>query len=208
MDKCKLFIFYLQLQQETKNILNIYFYFYVTKLIFVRLIIETNIKTFVLNNFEQIYNENYSRLYSLSVKLINDKALSKDVVQETFISYFSSLKKKKTINYPKTWLYRVTLNKCFDILKQQKMISFSNISDNYADNNTNETNQRRKIIINNALSKLNSKNKLLVLLYSEGLSYKEMSELTDIKLSSIGKTLSRTLSTLKNELKDKKDELF
>ena len=161
-----------------------------------------------MNNFEQIYKENYARLYSLSVKLINDKVLSKDVVQETFISYFSSLKKNKTISYPKTWLYRVTLNKCFDILKQQKMIGLSNISDSYADTNNNETNQLRKIIINDALSKLKSKNKLLVLLYSEGLSYKEMSELTDIKLSSIGKTLSRTLSTLKNELKDKEDELF
>ena len=130
------------------------------------------------------------------------------MVQETFISYFNNLKKKKTISYPKTWLYRVTLNKCFDILKQQKMIGLSNISDSYADTNNNETNQLRKIIINDALSKLKSKNKLLVLLYSEGLSYKEMSELTDIKLSSIGKTLSRTLSTLKNELKDKEDELF
>jgi len=88
------------------------------------------------------------------------------------------------------------------------MIGLSNISDSYADTNNNETNQLRKIIINDALSKLKSKNKLLVLLYSEGLSYKEMSELTDIKLSSIGKTLSRTLSTLKNELKDKEDELF
>ena len=161
-----------------------------------------------MNNFEQIYKDNYARLYSLSVKLINDTALSKDVVQETFISYFNSLKKEKSISFPKTWLYRVTLNKCFDILKQQKMLGLSSISDSYADTNTIEPNHQRKIIIGDALSKLKSKNKLLVILYSEGLSYKEMAELTDIKLSSIGKTLSRTLSTLKNELKDKEDELF
>ena len=169
---------------------------------------ETNTKTIVLNNFEQIYNNNYLRLYSLSVKIIRDKTLAKDIVQDTFISFFKSINKSKEIKYPKTWLYRVTLNKCFDLLKQQKIMGLSSITDDIVDNNTVEPNIERKSIINDALSKLKSKNKLLVILYSEGLSYKEMSELTDIKLSSIGKTLSRTLSTLKNELKDKEDELF
>ena len=96
----------------------------------------------------------------------------------------------------------------FDVLKQQKMMGLSSITDDIADSDNFEPNNERKLLINNALSKLNPKNKLLAILYSEGLSYKEMSELTDIKFSSIGKTLSRTLSTLKNELKDKEDELF
>jgi len=45
-------------------------------------------------------------------------------------------------------------------------------------------------------------------LYSEGLSYREISDATGIKSSSIGKTLSRTLEKLEKELINQKYELY
>ncbi len=48
---------------------------------------------------------------------------------------------------------------------------------------------------------------MLAVLYSEGLSYKELAQATGINLSSVGKMLSRTLKKLGEELKDQGYEL-
>ena len=58
-----------------------------------------------------------------------------------------------------------------------------------------------------ALSSLNPHERALMVLYSEGMSYKEIAESTGMRFSSVGKTLSRTLEKLENELKKQKYEL-
>jgi len=159
-----------------------------------------------MQNFEHIYNENYSRIYSLTVKMLKQNDEAKDITQDTFIALYNNLKIGTEIKYPKSWLYRVALNKCFDNIKKSKRLTITDLSDNIA--------QEEKSIENNtsyiydALNKLDEKNRLLVILYSEGLSYKELSELTEIKYTSIGKTLARAIDKLKKELKTNRDEMF
>jgi len=58
------------------------------------------------------------------------------------------------------------------------------------------------------MEKLKPQERFLVILYSEGLSYKEMAEVTEMKYSSVGKTLSRTLKKIEKELKYQYDELY
>ena len=65
-----------------------------------------------------------------------------------------------------------------------------------------------KVALNKALDRLKPDERFLVVLYSEGLSYKEMAEVTEIKFSSIGKTLSRILKKIEIELKSQCDELY
>ena len=65
-----------------------------------------------------------------------------------------------------------------------------------------------EVMIRKALSNLKPQERILAVLYSEGFSYKEMAELTDIKFSSIGKMLSRTLGKLKEQLKKQNCELY
>ena len=71
----------------------------------------------------------------------------------------------------------------------------------------NDINEMKTVILQ-ALSKLNPQEKALAVLYSEGLSYQEMASVTGIKFSSIGKTLSRTLIKLEQELKKHRYEMY
>ena len=160
-----------------------------------------------MNNFETIYKENYIKIYSLAVKLLSDKDIAKDITQETFIALYSSYSKSIEIKYPKTWLYKVATNKCFDIIKQQKLFNTINLDDTHIIDNNDDSNNKSEYI-QYAIKQLSAQNRLLVILYSEGVSYKSMAEHTGIKFSSIGKTLSRALKKLELELKDKKDELY
>lgn len=51
--------------------------------------------------------------------------------------------------------------------------------------------------LSNLISKLDDKDQSLVVLYSEGYSYKEIAEITGINFNSVGKTLSRILEKLR-----------
>lgn len=59
-----------------------------------------------------------------------------------------------------------------------------------------------------ALNKLKPHEKILAVLYSEGMSYREMSEISGIKFTSIGKTLSRIIVKLGDELKKMNYEMY
>jgi RNA polymerase sigma-70 factor (ECF subfamily) len=102
----------------------------------------------------------------------------------------------------------VTVNRCIDFIKKhpklEKIELFSNLKD---EDNSPEINENLSLI-RFALSKLKKDESVLAILYSEGLSYKEIAEITGIRFSSVGKTLSRTLKKLGNELKKYQYELY
>ena len=160
-----------------------------------------------MKDFKEIYKDNYQIVYRVGLKTLNDNDVVADIVQETFILLYENLKSGKEINFPKTWLYRVTLNKCYDYIKNQNKNIELELNNNIAEESNLKDDNKSKLI-KIALSKLKPEEKSLVVLYSEGLSYKELSEVTGIKYTSIGKTLSRILQKLRTELKNKEYELF
>ncbi len=159
-----------------------------------------------MSSFESAYQENYRKLYSVALKFINDKDVVSDILQEVFVYYFRKSKEGHSIDKPKSWLMRATINKCIDHSKHQARYREVESTDIIAEDQTEQ--QQEQEMLRMALSKLNPKEKTLALLYGEGMSYKEMSEISGIKLSSVGKTLSRTLDKLQTTLKQMNDELY
>lgn len=130
-----------------------------------------------------------------------------DIVQEVFMAMYQKLKKGKKIEYPKSWLYKATLNKSIDINRsRQKLlkIEFSAVKNKAVEENASDVNNE---LIQHALNRLPAKEKAMAILYSEGMSYKEISSVLGIKFTSVGKTLTRTLEKLGKELKTLEHEL-
>ena len=164
-----------------------------------------------MRTFQEIYTENYPRMLGIAYKMVGDDDTASDIVQEVFIYLFDKLNNGNVIIHLNTWLYRATINKSIDCLRNQKR--FRTIESLKASKlGTTDEDEIEKIetttAITNAISKLKSKEKALVVLYSEGLSYKDLAFATGIKYSSVGKLLSRALDKLKNELKKENYELF
>ena len=84
------------------------------------------------------------------------------------------------------------------------MNELKDIPESAPSNSVEET----KSAIQLALNTLSAKEKVLVIAYSEGMSYRELSELTSINFNSIGKTLSRALKKLSEEMKKKDYGLY
>ncbi len=103
---------------------------------------------------------------------------------------------------------RATINKCIDYLKyQKKYLKIESIEPIPITEDSIVKNQEKEII-EQALSRLKPKEKTLAILYSEGLSYREISEVSGIKFSSVGKMLSRTIKKLDEILKKMDYEMY
>ncbi len=164
----------------------------------------------MLKNFDLIYKQNYPKLYRVAIKMLLNHDEASDIVQEVFMYYYQKTKRGYKIEYPSSWLYRATLNKCLDLNKvtrKKVLIEDHEHNKSMLDENLAERNFQEQVI-QKALSNLSHSEKELAILYSEGLSYKEMAEVTGIKYSSIGKTLSRTLKKLNGILKKMKYEMY
>ena len=146
-------------------------------------------------------------MFNVANKMVNDNDEAADIVQEVFLAFYQKTEAGKKIEYPKSWLYRATLNKSIDATKAKHKllkIDFSAAFEKAEETNAEKENQE---IITEALKLLTSKERALAVLYSEGLSYKEISEITGIKFTSVGKTLTRTLDKLGNHFKKYEHEL-
>jgi RNA polymerase sigma-70 factor (ECF subfamily) len=132
--------------------------------------------------------------------MVNDTDLASDIVQEVFIYLHEKLQKGHQINHLRSWLSKAVYNRCIDFLRKPKRNVGLDVVEKQGEEDRFLEKEETKKVIRDALEKLKINEKLLAVLYSEGFSYKEMAEISGIKMSSIGNTLSRTLKKLKKEL--------
>ena len=151
------------------------------------------------SEFELTYRSNYQRLFRIAAKMLRDNDAARDVVHDVFMAYYFVLNDKKVIKDEKNWLIRCTINKGVDFLRKNKKI----VSDETAakSDNASQTvdSQLDLMSLSNLISKLEAKDQSLVVLYSEGYSYKEIAEITGTNFNSVGKTLSRILEKLRRD---------
>ncbi len=140
--------------------------------------------------------------------MINDRDAVRDIIQDIFIYYHKISNKGNTIHKPKSWLMRATINKCIDYSKEQKKyLKIDSVAPIPIIEDSTEKKQEKEII-KQALARLKPKERVLAILYSEGMSYKEISEASGIKFSSVGKMLSRTIKKLNEILKKMDYEMY
>jgi RNA polymerase sigma-70 factor (ECF subfamily) len=160
-----------------------------------------------MENFEKAYKENYPKLFCMARKMVNDGEVARDIVQEVFICYFEKWQKGLVLHHLPSWLMRVTINKCVDYLNQiTKHTQLGNLSEWATEEEVSDSTSY--VMLKQAIAKLKPVEMKLIMLYSEGYSYKEIAEIAELKFSSVGKTLSRTLHKLKETLKNMKYELY
>ena len=146
--------------------------------------------------FEKTYRDHYPKLFRIAAKMLQDPEGAKDVVQDVFTAYYFAMSNEKVIRDTKNWLVRSTINKGIDYKrKTTRIVTMENPLPE-----TNESPQDEAPDVLNAIAHLNEKEQTLVVLYSEGYSYKEIAEMTGRNLSSIGKTLSRIMDKIKKHV--------
>jgi RNA polymerase sigma-70 factor (ECF subfamily) len=128
--------------------------------------------------------------YSIAFRIINNSEDAEEIVQDSFVKAFKSLKKFRYDSKFSTWFYRIVVNNSLSKVKRRKVdcenvnldkvpeIAIADIETTY--NHLTQADQQK--YINLALNQLNMEDSLLLTLYylNEN-TLEEISEITEIK---------------------------
>jgi RNA polymerase sigma-70 factor (ECF subfamily) len=147
------------------------------------------------NNFRKLVDLTSPFAYSVAFRMLCNEDQAKDVVQETMVTIWQKLKKIKSAEVYKTWIYRIVVNKCYDQMRKRKRNpefvaddhTWELISNRISEGpSTVLENRETAKIITILTERLSSRQKVVFVLSDlEGMSNDEVSEITGISKSAI-----------------------
>lgn len=160
--------------------------------------------------------ENYKDfVFNTCISIIQNIDDSDDISQEVFIQIYKSIKSFEEKSSLSTWIYKITVSKCFEYLRFKKRKKrFSLLINLFRDDGSLidipqfehpgiilEQKENSKLLFN-AIDKLSEEQKTAYVLKNiQGLSYKKISEIMNKSTSSIESLIFRAKKNLKNQLK-------
>lgn len=162
--------------------------------------------------FNEAYYQYYPELMRYGRQLQLSESEIEDLVQETFLRLHVELDKKVVFENIRAWLYKVLYNLVITrinrkSLHQSKLEHYKNLN---TGNNTLEEFEKKEQgeLVLKVLEQMPDPEKNLLLLYHNGLKYKEIAEVLEINPKSVGTMLVRAIGKLKILLKTEYHELF
>jgi len=70
--------------------------------------------------FKEIYTHFNTMVYNLAISYIQNVEEAEEITQDVFIQVYESLSKFENNSSLKTWIFRITINKCLDHIKAKK----------------------------------------------------------------------------------------
>jgi RNA polymerase sigma-70 factor (ECF subfamily) len=70
--------------------------------------------------FNQIMRHHEDRVFSVSLRIMGNREQALDATQETFLTAFRKADQFKGNSALGTWIYRIAVNTCYDMLRKQK----------------------------------------------------------------------------------------
>lgn len=162
------------------------------------------------NAFATLVDRYKDLVYTLALKMLNNKEEAEEIAQDTFIKVFNSLNKFKGESKFSTWIYKVTYNTCLDALKKRKKQNNVTYIEDFSEHQTKALEEildsidekERNQAIQNCLEELSSDEAfLLTLYYFDDQSVEEISKVINISTDNVKVKLFRTRKKLASILK-------
>ncbi len=169
------------------------------------------------NAFEEIIKMYEQKVHSTIFYMIKNESAVEDIAQEVFIKVYRNLSKFNEKSSLYTWIYRITVNACYDeIKKEKKIVSISNYVDTddgeqeieFEDEKQNvseivESKLERKMLIDTIKMLPEESRSLIVLRDIRGFSYWEIADMLNMKLGTVKSKINRSRNQLKTLLESK-----
>lgn len=137
--------------------------------------------------FDQLMQKQLQRMYRIAISMLNNEEDAADAIQETVLKCWQKMGQLKKEEYFQTWLTRILINQCKDILKARKrFVPMEEIpEESYEDDYFTEE-------WKSLLQVLDVKYRLVMeLYYVEGYSTKEIAEMLHITDANARSRLTR-----------------
>lgn len=172
--------------------------------------------------FEKLIIAHEKIVYNIALRMLKNTCDAEDASQEVFIKVYKSLKRFDGKSAFSTWIYRITVNTCIDIIRKHSNQNTVSIDEEIETNEHSVKKQfqdssptpeetalssEKASEVHKALQKLSSEHRTIITLRDiEGFSYSEISDITQMPVGTVKSRISRARSQLQTILE--KSELF
>lgn len=168
-------------------------------------------------NFASLYEQYNILVYNVALNYLQNTEDAEEITQDVFVQLHQSLSTFKNESTLKTWIYKITINKCLDFIKhknsKKRFFIFGQKSNNESEmqNISNFEhpgilleNKEKAAILFGVINELSENQKTAFILSKlDGMSNPEISEIMEVSISSIESLIFRAKGTLKEKLSKK-----
>ena len=143
---------------------------------------------------QALFDEHGGSVYRFAVVMLRHQQDAEDVLQETFLKLLSHLRGGGTSVNLRGWLFTVAANAARDRLRRRnRWIPWAPAHDRAVPPPPLDDEDGRRRAIRMALGALSARDRLLLALRAQGLSYREIAAASRIRESSVGRLLARAV---------------
>jgi RNA polymerase sigma-70 factor, ECF subfamily len=172
--------------------------------------------------FEELIRRHQQRVFAVAARILRKREDIEDISQQVFVKAYFSLKRFDQRAAFSTWLYKITVNECWDLLRKKKvrpLLYESDLSEEQSQQVTALEGSRStepdvlerlaaRERVENLLGGLDERDRLMLILKEvEGLSIEEIGETMDMNANTVKVRLFRArrkiIVTARQKDKDK-----
>lgn len=155
--------------------------------------------------FAKLIEQEKLKLYKTGISILKNDDDTCDAIQETLISAYKSINSLKNNEYFSTWIMRILINKCYDIIRKNKKVTY--INEKMKQEDTYYEIYLQESDLENVLNQIDKDLKTVtVLYYYDDFSVNEISEILNIPEGTVKSRLSRARNKIYTILKEEEGE--
>jgi RNA polymerase sigma-70 factor, ECF subfamily len=161
--------------------------------------------------FRVLFETHKDRVYSIALRYAGDSAAAMDIAQETFLKLLSNIGQFRGDASFESWLYRLVVNSCLDYHRRRRR--FLPLLDDALDDALERFRAPRESALHDLLreeqqervqqvvAQLPEEQRIVVVLrYTEGLSYEDIADLLGCRRGTVASRLNRAHKALERRL--------
>ncbi len=142
--------------------------------------------------FSELIQMYSADMYKVAYAILLNNEDSADAIQDAIFACWQTIDSLKNVRYFKTWMTRILINKCYDILSLRKREVVSE------DREESSVENSYNVEFEEALQSIDEKYRaVIVLYYSEGYGIREIASLLDLPANTVSTRLRRGREKLK-----------
>ena len=157
--------------------------------------------------FRALFEAHKDKVYSIALRYSGDPAAAMDITQDTFLKLMDRIGQFRGEASFDSWLYRLVVNRCMDYRRQQQRW-MPMVEDFFDGFRAPQPSQMETLLrsemqqqVQDAVAKLAPEYRMVVVLrYTEGLSYEEIADLLQVSRGTVASRLNRAHGILERRL--------
>lgn len=156
--------------------------------------------------FRAIFDSYKQRIYKTAFLILKDRQKAEDIVQDTFFQVFIKIEGLADVKAFDKWIYRITVNLCFEILRRYGKLQIEQIGENLKDENSNEPEdviiqKELQAKVMNCIQELPTKQRaVMILFYYNDFSVEEIADIINCSTGTVKSRLFYGRKQLKDML--------